>query len=115
MEILVYGSFLLSVFVLFLISYLLNSRFFSAVAGILLIMASFWALSDGLQYQSGETREIIGDTHTITYDYSELEYGGSNLSNIFGVVGLLIGIYLILVQILHIWKPEGIRGRAWTS
>ena len=103
MELMIWVLLLLGVFAFFLTSYLAKNIFFSVIATILLIIISILAIHLGLQIQDGETSTYEDLTQTIEYTYSEIEFEGTNLSNILGVSGLLVGIYFLAAQMIKIF------------
>jgi hypothetical protein len=95
MDITIWFSFLLVVFALYFVSYIAKNIFFGALATILLILISLFALDLGLQNITGEVSVLDEYVETISYTYSEVEISGVELSQVVGVGGLLVGIYFL--------------------
>jgi hypothetical protein len=107
MEITIWFLFLIVVAFLFLLQYLLKNLFFGACAAILFMMISFWSLSVGIQAQTGEitTSAIVNATTqtNTTYVYSDVKVADTKISDVIGVIGILISILFLAVYTLKMW------------
>lgn len=82
--------------IFFIASVAINSARLAVLAGILLLIFGMFIMLDGVQVQSGMNITDDGTTQAVTYHYTNMVSPVSTYSVVWGLVFVLISLYLIV-------------------
>lgn len=85
-------------FVAFIVGYLLDMRGVAVIGGVLVVGVGVMVVSTGLEYRSGETREVVDGTNATNATNVEFQYSAVDLPTRLplGFMIMLLGSVFVL-------------------
>jgi beta-lactamase superfamily II metal-dependent hydrolase len=99
-----YDTVLIIWLVIFLIFLIVNisqqSTIFGAIAGIWLMTLALFIIATGVQTESGVEITDVGDSTVYEYQFSDVTLPYSTYSYIWGIILILVAVYILYANLL---------------
>jgi len=77
-----------------------KSKNFGRIAGLWILLLGLFVIVNGIQIESGSTITTTDTGYTVVYDYSDITLPYSTYSFIWGLIFILLGLYILYSNLL---------------